>query len=471
MYTTYWKNILPALKGKIGGTEDYEVLIKPLKYVSYLDKVLTLSAPDDFPEQFFQGAYADMIMQTFYSVNNLEVKEIKIASRKSKSYKKEEEKRKTSTQNKQNLPQTNLLDLAGRTDENLQTVANSTHNSFFVFQLRKDFTFKNFIEGDSNRMAVACAKRFQHFPDIDFKTLYLYGISGVGKTHLAQAIGNWFLQNNNNYKAIYVPSERFVNDYVTALKIGKIDEFRNYYRSADIFLLDDVQFFEGKDKSQEEIFHTYEFLKETGKAVVFCSDRQLSQMNMENRLLTRLSQHFVVDIKPPDELTLRAIIDMKCDAFQFSLPPHLMECLANSGISSIRMIEGIIFNLNWLAKHGKEIDLSTLKETIAKIRPSNKISPEQVIKTVANTLGLTIEEIKGRGRQKEIVLGRQMSMYIIRLVTNKTLQEISTVFNKKDHTTVLHATKKIKELLEDNQQYKTIYHDIMNQLDLSNGGI
>lgn len=264
-------------------------------------------------------------------------------------------------------------------DENQKTASKQSENSGFAFQLRKDFTFENLVEGESNRMAVTCAKQFLDFPDIDLKTLFLCGKHDVGKTHLVQAIGNWFLQNNNNCKAIYVPSELFVLNYISALQSGHINKFRNYYRSADIFLLDDIQFFEGKDKSLEELFHTYEFLRNRSKVIVFCSVLPPSQMNIERRLLTRLSQHFVVNIKNPSDLTQRAIIEKKCQLFKFSLPPNLMECLANSGITSVRMIEGIIFNLNWLEKHGKEINLSIIEETIANILPSKAVNSEHTL--------------------------------------------------------------------------------------------
>ncbi len=455
-----WSKVINTLKNKIS-QEELDLFIKPLKYISYISETgtLTFSAPEEFPEQFINGAYKDIIAETFKTVHNFEIKKINIVKRE-KTHKKELKEKKEKNKNADNL---------------LKIITSSkkdyTYSSFYVFQLREEFTFENFIVGDSNRMAVAAAKQLLNYPNTEIKTLYIYGMTGVGKTHLAQAIGNYFLKNKKEYKAVYVPSERFVNDYVSALKMGNIDEFREFYRSADIFLLDDVQFFQGKEKSQEEIFHTYEFLRNEGKAIVLCSDRQLSKMDMESRLVSRLSQHFIVDIKPPDELTLRAIIKKKCELHNFTMPEEVEEGLANSGITSIRMIEGIISNLKWLAKNGQKIDLAVLKETIAKVKPNRNISSEQIIKIVSNILEIPIEEIKGSSRQKDVAFARQIAMYVIRLTTNKTLQEIARIFGKKDHSTVLHAIKKIKSLISENSHYNDIYRHILQQLDLSDGGI
>jgi len=473
-----WSKVLEVLHSKVD-KKDMECFIKPLKYVSYIDGILSFTAPSDFPLQWFMVAYADTMMTTFFDVNGMEVKQIKINPQTRKTRKEKQEKNAAPPpQKKKKKIQAGPSPLfevesnggVSYSSRKIQTYKNKDFNSFSVFQLVKDFTFDNFIVGDSNRLAVAAAKHLQNYPKTDIKILYMYGITGVGKTHLAQAIGNWFLRNTP-YKAIFAPSERFVNDYVCALKYGIIEEFRNFYRSADIFLLDDAQFLQGKGKSQEEIFHTYEFLRNEGKLVVFCSDRQLSDMEVEDRLISRLSQHFVVDIKPPDELTLRAIIEKKCELYGISLSAEAEDLLCSSGISSIRMIEGIIYNLKWLSKNGVEIDIPTVKETVAKIKPKMKISPEKVIRMCANVLEIPVEEIKGSSRQKNVVLARQMAMYILRLVSNRPLQDIAEIFNKKDHTTILYSIKKIKRLLKENPQYNEIFRNIMSSLDLSNGGI
>ncbi len=470
----YWSKVLEILHSKLD-KKDIDCFIKPLKYVSYIDGVLSFTAPEDFPLQWFMVAYAETMMTTFFDVNGLEVKQVKINPQK-KAFEKVTEIPPAPKQKKKKKQEpTPLFQMQSNggvaySSKKIQTYHSKEFNSFSVFQLIKDFTFDNFIVGDSNRLAVAAAKHLQNYPKTDIKTLYLYGITGVGKTHLAQSIGNWFLKNTP-YKAVFAPSERFVNDYVCALKFGMIDEFRNFYRSADLFLLDDAQFLQGKGKSQEEIFHTYEFLRNEGKIVVFCSDRQLSDMAIESRLITRLSQHFVVDIKPPDELTMRAIIEKKSEMYGVSLSPKVEDLLCSSGISSIRMIEGIIYNLKWLQKNGVVIDVPVVKETIAKIKPKIKISPEKVIQVCANVLEIPSEEIKGTSRQKNVVLARQMAMYTLRLVTNRPLQDIAEIFNKKDHTTILYSIKKVKSLLKENPQYNEIFRSIMNSLDLSDGEI
>lgn len=471
-----WSKVLEVLHSKLD-KKDVECFIKPLKYVSYIDGVLSFTAPEDFPLQWFMVAYAETMMTTFFDVNSMEVKQIKINPNEKKAENTDKKvirppMKKPGKKKASPAPLFQVQSNGGvsYSSKKIQTYDNKEFNSFSVFQLIKDFTFDNFIVGDSNRLAVAAAQHLQSYPKTDIKTLYMYGITGVGKTHLAQSIGNWFLQNTP-YKAIFAPSERFVNDYVCALKYGIIDEFRNFYRSADIFLLDDAQFLQGKGKSQEEIFHTYEFLRNEGKVVVFCSDRQLSDMEVENRLITRLSQHFVVDIKPPDELTMRAIIEKKSEMYGISLSSEIEDLLCSSGISSIRMIEGIIYNLKWLSKNGVVIDIPTVKETVAKIKPKIKLSPEKVIRICANVLEIPSEEIKGTSRQKNVVLARQMAMYILRLVSNRPLQDIAEIFNKKDHTTIIYSIKKVKHLLRENPQYKEIFRSIMSSLDLSDGGI
>ena len=313
----------------------------------------------------------------------------------------------------------------------------------------EEYTFEHFIVGSSNKFAHAAAVSVANHPAENYNPLFIYGQSGLGKTHLLHAIGNVIRGTHPNFRIIYVKGEDFTNELVTAIQEGDVQSFRGKYRMADLLLIDDIQFIAGKERTQEEFFHTFNALYESGKQLVLTSDRPPKEMNtLEDRMKTRFEWGLLADIQPPDLETRLAIINAKALKLGFELPRDIMYQIAENLQSNVRQLEGTVKKIK--AKHelnGEPISaelVDTVIEEVKSINPGLNPTPDMILKTVSNFYSMPVDQILANKRSKDTVRPRQMAMYLVRKLTSYSLPEIGKVFGR-DHTTVMHACNKIED--------------------------
>lgn len=351
-------------------------------------------------------------------------------------------------------------------------VGDETPNSNTLVGLSFDdeYTFEHFIVGSSNKFAHAAAISVANNPAENYNPLFIYGQSGLGKTHLLHAIGNVIHQNHPDFRIIYVKGEDFTNELVTAIQSGDVQDFRGKYRMADLLLIDDIQFIAGKERTQEEFFHTFNALYESGKQLVLTSDRPPKEMNtLEDRMKTRFEWGLLADIQPPDLETRLAIISAKSMKLGFELSRDFMYQIAENLQSNVRQLEGTVKKIK--AKHelnGEPISaemVSDVIEEVKSINPGLNPTPDMILQTVSNFYSMPVDQILANKRSKDTVRPRQMAMYLVRKLTNYSLPEIGKVFCR-DHTTVMHACNKIederKQLAETDDIIRTLIENIQN---------
>ena len=345
--------------------------------------------------------------------------------------------------------------------------ASRTMPSGFVSNLNSDMTFESFVEGKSNQLAKAACLSVVNEPGA-FNPLYIYGGVGLGKTHLLHSIGNKL--SSENKKVVYLHSEKFVQNMVTALRNNQIEEFKKFYRNLDVLLLDDIQFFAGKERSQEEFFHTFNALFEYRKQVVLTCDKYPKEINgLEDRIKSRLVWGLNVSIDPPDLETRVAILQAKADTLGMPISNDVAFFLARNINSNVRELEGNLRRVLATARFRKcEITLDFTKETLADLISLNQrlITIEQIQKITAGYYKIRVSDILSTKRDKKNTLPRHMAMALCKDLTNNSLPSIGDGFGGRDHTTVLHAYKKILKLRKEDshieQDYANIVHILNN---------
>jgi len=351
-----------------------------------------------------------------------------------------------------------------RTERSVQVEGALKHTSY----LNRAFTFENFVEGKSNQLARAAAWQVADNPKHGYNPLLLYGGVGLGKTHLMHAVGNHLLKKNPNAKVVYLHSERFVADMVKALQLNAINEFKRFYRSVDALLIDDIQFFAKKERSQEEFFHTFNALLEGGQQVILTSDRYPKEIEgLEERLKSRFGWGLTVAVEPPELETRVAILMKKAEQTKVELPHDAAFFIAQRIRSNVRELEGALKRViahSHFTNHPITIELirESLKDLLA--LQDKLVSVDNIQRTVAEYYKIKIADLLSKRRSRSVARPRQVAMALSKELTNHSLLEIGNSFGGRDHTTVLHACRKIAELRESDADIREDYKNLLRTL-------
>jgi chromosomal replication initiator protein len=334
--------------------------------------------------------------------------------------------------------------------------------------LIENYTFTNFVEGKSNQLARAAAMQVAENPGGSYNPLFLYGGVGLGKTHLMHAVGNALLKRNPNAKIVYLHSERFVADMVKALQLNAINEFKRYYRSVDALLIDDIQFFANKERSQEEFFHTFNALLEGGQQMILTCDRYPKEIHgLEERLKSRFGWGLTVAVEPPELETRVAILMKKAEQVNVDLPPEAAFFLAQRIRSNVRELEGalkrVIASAHFTAR---SVDIPLIKDSLKDLLAlqDKQVSLDNIQRMVAEYYKIKVADLMSKRRSRSVARPRQVAMALAKELTNHSLPEIGDSFGGRDHTTVLHACRKIKEMREIDADIREDYQNLLRSL-------
>lgn len=330
------------------------------------------------------------------------------------------------------------------------------------------YTFDSFVVGSSNQFAHAASRRVAEQPGSSYNPLFIYGGVGLGKTHLLSAIGNFIFSKGLLLRIVYLSAEQFTNDVINSIRYQKMDEFRNKYRNVDTLLIDDIQFISGKERTQEEFFHTFNTLYEANKQVVITSDRSAKELSdIEGRLRSRFEMGLTADIQPPDLETKIVILRRKAEAENITFPNDVALFLAAHIKTNIRELEGALIRLGAFSSlTGQEITLEMAKRVLRDTIQEKKktVTIEDIQRAVSERFQIKILELKSKKRTKNCVYPRQISMYLCRELTNLSFPEIGKHFGGKDHSTVIHACKQIEQGKEEDFNLKTTLESLIQNL-------
>ena len=441
-----WEKTLNIIKGEL--TEvSFNTWIKSCEPISISSNTIKISVPNSFTQDILEKRYKDLVINSIevacsktYNLEFLIASEIQDA---------EELEEKTKQPKK----------------DNMTVVVNDEMSS----TLNPKYTFNSFVIGNSNRFAHAASLAVAESPAKAYNPLFIYGGVGLGKTHLMHAIGHYILQNNPNAKVVYVSSEKFTNELINAIKDDKNEEFRTKYRSVDVLLIDDIQFIAGKERTQEEFFHTFNTLHEANKQIILSSDRPPKEIpTLEDRLRSRFEWGLIADIQAPDFETRMAILKKKADVEKLNVPNEVMVYIATKIKSYIRELEGALIRIvaySSLTNREITVDLASeaLKDIISN-KQNKSITIDLIQDVVATYFNLRVEDLKSQRRTRNVAYPRQIAMYLSRKLTDMSLPKIGEEFGGRDHTTVIHAYEKISESLNRDESLEHTLNDITKKL-------
>jgi chromosomal replication initiator protein len=437
-----WQSMLNAIKSQMSPA-NFNIWFANTDITQVTEDLITLSVPSAFIKEQLKKRYLDLLLKAAKEATQQDI-EIDFIVDPSKALKKAVDKTKTGD---------DLFQLP-------MPVSRPVINP--------KFTLENFVVGLSNNVAFAAAKAVVENPGISYNPLFFYGGTGVGKTHLMLGIGNALLAKDAELKIIYCSSEKFTNDYVEAIQNHRMGDLRNKYRSADLLLVDDIQFFSGREGTQEEFFHTFNELTAKNSQIILTSDRAPGDIaKLEDRLKSRFQGGLMVDIQLPDFDTRAAILRSKCVERGEMLPEDCLNLIASSFQINIRELEGKLIQILQSLKAQNlpptVESISQFLETRGPISPSN-LNHKQVLSTICEYFNIKPADLTGPKRQKELVLPRHMAMHIMSEELKMTVERIGEILGGRDHTTVMHGRDRIRQLINTDREVQRIFIDVKNHL-------
>ncbi len=453
-----WEDALEKIKDQISNPsfKTWFSDTEPIKITK--DNIINFKVPNEFIQEWISSHYNSLIAETISEISGEEV-EVKFLTPK------EIEKMKAS-----NTENTQVE------DENEENIIKDVDNNKLKNGLNKKYTFDTFVVGNSNRFAHAASLAVAEAPAKAYNPLFIYGEVGLGKTHLMQAIAHFILDHNPNQKVVYVSSETFTNELINAIKDDKTVDFRNKYRNIDILLVDDIQFLAGKERTQEEFFHTFNALHEANRQLIISSDRPPKEIpTLEERLRSRFEWGLITDIQKPDLETRIAILRKKADLENLEIPNEVIIYIANKIQSNIRELEGALIKvIAYSELVDRDVDLELAQEALKDLVTEEneeevELNIARIKQVVADHYNITIEEIDSKRRTQNIVLPRQIAMYLSRELTDSSLPMIGEEFGDRDHTTVMYAHNKISDRIEEEKEFKQTMEKLQRKLERGEG--
>ncbi len=451
-----WNKCCEIIKGQISGPS-FRTWINPIEPIRIENNKLVVSIPNQFFIEWLEGRYSELILSALCETVHEGFGIAYVIKDNPGTFLND----KSAQQITDSIPASHVTGLPIKTPA----------DRFETF-LNVRYTFESFIEGNGNKFAKAAALAVSEKPGLtSFNPLVIYGGAGMGKTHLIQAIGNYVRTHYPNKKIAYVTSENFTNDFVSAIRNDKIQEFSKLYRNFDLLMVDDIQFFADKGKTQEEFFHTFNTLHQMGKQIVLTSDRPPKELKqVEERLISRFQWGLVTDIQPPDLETRIAILQKRSEEDGVYLPPEVCEFVAMNITANIRELEGALIKLlaySSIANTELNLDLakSVLKDTIA-IKKKN-LSIDMIQKTVAAYYNIPEDMLRAKTRKKEIVEARQICMYLTKEILGSSLKTIGLHFGGRDHSTVIYACRLVEEEMASNPKIKDDVETMKRKIELA----
>ncbi|HEX3794668.1 MAG TPA: chromosomal replication initiator protein DnaA [Acidimicrobiales bacterium] len=448
-----WTRCAESLRDQVSEST-WNVWLSDLRAVEFSDGVFTLAAPNQTIRERVEARFLPMIQDTLANEAGAPVR----ARLEVRDPDPEPEQLLGLPQLQEEKPPAATIPAAASTGRETPAV-----------QLDPKFVFETFVAASSNRLAHAAAQAVAETPGRSYNPLFIYGDSGLGKTHLLHAIGNYVTENFTRRKVLYVTTETFMNDFVDSLRTSTTLAFKRRYRECDVLLIDDVQFMENKDGLQEEFFHTYNDLKGASKQIVLTSDRPPKSIEtLEDRLRSRFLSGLITEIDPPDLETRLAILRSKSESEHHEVPDDVLEFIATHVKNNIRELEGALTRVSAFAKLNKEpISLAQAERVLSDIvlaGEPRRITPQMILEATAASYGFSVVAICGPSRTRPLVTARQVAMYLVRHLTDFSYPAIAREFGGRDHTTVIHAVSKIEGQMQERRQIYEQVTELIQQV-------
>jgi chromosomal replication initiator protein len=442
-----WDKTSKMIQEKLS-KQNFDTWIKPITIVAMEDKCVRLSVPNKFFKDWLLDNYFSTIKQSLQNVVGIEV-DVEFVLSKNKE--KGTEDATTYTTHVKNV----------------SLSAAPKGKSYFF--LNNNYTFDRFVVGPCNQFAHAASIAVAKQPAKNYNPLFIYGGSGLGKTHLLNATGLLTTITHPELNVMYVSAEEFMNEMINSIRYDRMPKFREKYRNISCLLIDDIHFLAGKERTQEEFFHTFNTLHDSGKQIVVTSDKFPKDIpNLEGRLRSRFEWGLIADIQPPEIETKIAIIEKKMQENKLDLPSNVAHYIASNVESNIRELEGFLVRISaYSSLTGREINLDLVKEVLRNLVKRNEkgeVSIEEIIKTVAGILNVKISDIKAHNKNKNLVFARQIAMYLARKLTNCSFPDIGQKIGGRDHSTVIYATNKILNNIKVDSKVKNLIQEIEDVL-------
>jgi chromosomal replication initiator protein len=443
-----WKECLAIIKKNVPAIT-YNTWFVPIKPLSLVGSKLKIQVPNNFFIEWIDEHYNTLITKTITQVLGEDAQLVYVIMDDSEP----------------------LPPLVETIKEESPTVEPKSPKKDFDSFLNPRYRFENFIKGESNQLARAAAIAISKNPgQTSFNPLFVYGGVGLGKTHLIQAIGNAVLESFPEKRVIYLSSDIFTVEFVEAIQNNTVNEFSNFYKSMDVLIIDDIQFLIGKEKTQDLFFHIFNTLHQMGKQIVLSSDKPPKELlGLNERLISRFQWGLTADIQPPDFETRIAILKNKAESYGIEISNDILEYIAHNITSNIRELEGCLIKL--LANsslNSREIDFELVKKTVKEISTSREvnISIDYITKVVCEFFGVDENKVREKNRKKEVVLARQVAMYLSKKLTRSSLKTIGLHFGGRDHSTVIHAFNSVDNMINEDSHLKETVESIRNKIEL-----